>query len=155
MAHLRAVGRATDGGMRQRIHGDYHLGQVLRTEEDFVLLDFEGDPEIPLADRRSKQSPLTDVASMLRSFDYAIHAAVRSAADDGPWADLWLGEVRHDFVAAYRETLGPAGILPEGDSFALLLRAFMIDRAFQELGQELERRPDWAAVPLAGLRQLA
>ena len=74
---------------------------------------------------------------------------------DGPWAELWLGEVRHDFVAAYRATLGPVGILPEGDGFDVLLRAFMIDRAFQELAHELERRPDWAPVPLAGLLQLA
>ena len=155
LAHLRAVGRVADGGMRLRIHGDYHLGQVLRTEEDFVLLDFEGDPEIPLAARREKQSPLKDVAGMLRSFDYAVHAAVRSPADDGPWAELWLGEVRHDFVAAYRATIGSAGLLPEGAGFDVLLRAFMVERAFQELAHELERRPDWASVPLAGLLQLA
>jgi maltose alpha-D-glucosyltransferase/alpha-amylase len=155
LAHLRTVGRAADGGMRLRIHGDYHLGQVLRTEEDFVLLDFEGDPEIPLAARREKQSPLKDVAGMLRSFDYAVHAAVRSPADDGPWAELWLGEVRHDFVAAYRATIGSAGLLPEGAGFDVLLRAFMVGRAFQELAHELERRPDWASVPLAGLLQLA
>jgi maltose alpha-D-glucosyltransferase/alpha-amylase len=155
MARLGAVGRVAGGGMRLRIHGDYHLGQVLRTEEDFVLLDFEGDPGLPLAERREKQSPIKDLAGMLRSFDHAVHAAVRSPAVDERWATLWLDEVQLAFVTAYRATLGPLGILPEGDDFDVLLRAFMIDAAFRELGHELARRPDRAGVPLAGLQQLA
>ena len=155
LERLAAVGRVAKGGMRLRIHGDYHLGQVLRTEEDFVLLDFEGDPRLPLAERREKQSPLKDVAAMLRSFGYAASASVRSPADDDQWADLWQREVTDAFVSAYRASLGPAAVLPEGDAFDVLLRAFMIDKAFRELGHELERRPDWAGVPLAGLQQLA
>ena len=86
--------------------------------------------------RRSKTWP-----GMIRSFDYAVHAAVRSPLDDGPWAALWLAEVRSTFVAAYRAALGATNILPEGDGFDVLLRAFVIDTAFRELAHELERRP--------------
>ncbi len=155
MAHLRRVSLVTDAGTRLRIHGDYHLGQVLRTEEDFVIIDFEGDPERPLAERREKQSPIKDVAGMIRSFDYAVHAAVRSPFEDGPWAALWLAEVRSTFLAAYRGALGATKILPDDEGFAVLLRAYVIDTAFRELTHELERRPAWAGVPLAGLQQLA
>jgi maltose alpha-D-glucosyltransferase/alpha-amylase len=149
-------------GSRIRIHGDYHLGQVLRVEEDFFILDFEGEPARPLAERRAKGSPLKDVAGMVRSFSYAAYAALFSftlhAPDDyrvlEQWAAAWHGWVADAFLQEYRAAVGDSPLVPSGDGFDALLRAFTIDKALYELAYELNNRPDWVRIPLAGLLKL-
>jgi maltose alpha-D-glucosyltransferase/alpha-amylase len=146
-----------------RVHGDYHLGQVLWVEGDFYLLDFEGEPARSLAVRRQKQSPLKDVAGMLRSFSYAAyaglftHAASRPAAfaQLEPAAHLWQTWVSAAFLRGYFETAGNATFLPadlvQRDA---LLRLFMLDKALYELNYELNNRPDWVRIPLWGIFDL-
>jgi trehalose synthase-fused probable maltokinase len=152
---IRAVSEA---GLRTRIHGDYHLGQVLRTEEDFVILDFEGEPARTLAERRAKQSPLRDVAGMVRSFSYAAYAglfAFTLTPDDyallEPWADTWQHWVSRAFVASYRATVGASAIVPASPAFERLLDVFIVEKALYELGYELNNRPDWVRIPLTAL----
>jgi maltose alpha-D-glucosyltransferase / alpha-amylase len=160
---LREVQRLRGAGGRIRVHGDYHLGQVLRAEEDFMILDFEGEPARPLAERRAKHSPLKDVAGMLRSFHYAAHAA-RLAFGHGspivmerlaPWADTWQHWVCRAFLDAYRQSMQGSPALPSEEAFEPLLQAFTLDKAFYELGYELNSRPDWAHIPLHALVTLA
>ena len=148
------------GGRRIRVHGDYHLGQVLRVKNDYVILDFEGEPTKPLADRRIKHSPLKDVAGMLRSFSYAAYAALlnyaarRPEAVDQlePWARLWEQSTCAEFLRAYRETIAPGNLLPESPTEAdSLLRAYLVDKALYELRYELDNRPNWVRIPLWGL----
>jgi maltose alpha-D-glucosyltransferase/alpha-amylase len=152
------------GGMRIRIHGDYHLGQVLRTKSDFVILDFEGEPARSLEERRAKQSPLKDVAGMLRSFSYAAFSAlnrqtVRRPQDAGklePWAHLWEQSVSGEFLRAYREAIGQSLIVPtQATEFRSLLETFILDKAFYELVYELNNRPGWVRIPLQGILSLA
>jgi trehalose synthase-fused probable maltokinase len=149
---------------RQRCHGDYHLGQVLRTSDDFILLDFEGEPLHSLEQRRKKVSPLKDVAGMLRSFSYAVHSAWREAVagDPGlsakrePWLRAWEVWTSAAFLGAYLETAGAAAFLPqEEQELETLLDAFLLDKAFYELGYELNNRPDWLPIPLEGIREIA
>lgn len=141
----------TAGGMRIRHHGDYHLGQVLRTrDDDFVVLDFEGEPARPLAERRAKHSPLRDVAGMLRSFDYAAGAGAASAPARGR---EWAQRAREAFLDGYLEAADEAGapILPAGRQAALRAVAlFELEKVFYELAYELGNRPDWVAIPLDG-----
>jgi maltose alpha-D-glucosyltransferase/alpha-amylase len=146
-----------------RVHGDYHLGQVLRTEEDFVILDFEGEPARPINDRRAKQSPLKDVAGMIRSFGYAAYAALFAftvhAPDDfgplEPWADTWEHWAADAFLNGYTAALGDAALLPRDTAARrTLLAAFTLDKALYELGYELDHRPDWVRIPLLGIRKL-
>jgi maltose alpha-D-glucosyltransferase / alpha-amylase len=149
------------GGLKIRVHGDYHLGQVLRAEDDFVILDFEGEPARSIAERRAKQSPLKDVAGMLRSYSYAAYAALFMftvhAPDDlallRPWADAWRHWTSEAFVAGYRETIDALPLVPNA-AFDVLLRAFSIDKALYELGYELNARPDWVRIPLIGIRSI-
>jgi maltose alpha-D-glucosyltransferase/alpha-amylase len=151
-------------GMRIRIHGDYHLGQVLRTEEDFYVLDLEGEPARTLAERRAKQSPLKDVAGMVRSYSYAAYAALFAfalhAPDDfdtlEPWAREWHRWVADSFVREYRTTIGRSSIVPgpEDESFDVMLRALTLDKALYELAYELNNRPEWVRIPLVGLLTL-
>jgi predicted trehalose synthase len=121
----------------QRIHGDLHLGQALRTPEDWLLIDFEGEPARPLAERRVFQPPLRDVAGLLRSLDYA--------AAHHPGGEAWL--------AAARSALSD-GYAARG-SDAVLLRALELSRAVYEVGYEAANRPDWLPIPLAGVAALA
>ncbi len=146
-----------------RCHGDYHLGQVLRTGDDFVLLDFEGEPTRTIDERRRKQSPLKDVAGMLRSFDYAANAGLfaftRDRPDDfarlAPWAESWRRLVSESFLREYRETAGKAAFFPRKPShYSALLGAFVLNKALYELVYELNNRPDWVRIPLEGVRAL-
>lgn len=149
--------------MKTRVHGDYHLGQVLRTGEDFVILDFEGEPAKPLGVRLEKQSPAKDVVGMLRSFDYAAFAALFAFAKDrpdrlerlGPWARLWQVWTSAAFLREYLAVASGAPFLPADPAdFALLLEAFTLDKALYELLYELNNRPDWVGIPLRGVLRL-
>ncbi len=154
--------------MKARVHGDYHLGQVLRTADGFAILDFEGEPARSLAERRAKQCVLKDVAGMLRSFAYAGQVALarhleasphhaRLAERLRPWAEAWEEGVRTAFVDAFlgeavrpgEPTLVPA----EREGFDRALRAYELDKAVYELGYELANRPAWVPVPLVALER--
>jgi maltose alpha-D-glucosyltransferase/alpha-amylase len=164
---LEAVQALERGVTKIRIHGDYHLGQVLKVGEGFVILDFEGEPARPLLERRAKQCALKDVAGMLRSFDYAAHAglftATAAAPDDpgladrlAPWADHWLATVREAFLSGYlAETWEPgAPFLPRArEGLEVVLRVFELDKAVYEVGYETNNRPAWLRIPLEGLRR--
>ncbi len=158
-----AITQATPSGKRIRIHGDYHLGQVLRARNDFVLLDFEGEPARTLAERRRKQSPLKDVAGMLRSFSYAAWSGLeqhlerrpdRRAALE-PWARLWENAVASEFLKAYRQAAAAdPTLLPEPAQAQALLNAYLLEKALYELLYELNNRPAWVRIPLAGILAL-
>jgi maltose alpha-D-glucosyltransferase/alpha-amylase len=158
---IEGQARAGVDALRTRYHGDYHLGQVLLTRNDFVITDLEGEPGRPLHERRRKGSALKDVAGMLRSFDYARavaarHFAATRQADGAGVAALleeWRAAARAEFVAAYRDALGDCAVYPrartDGDR---LLRLATFERLFYEIRYELEQRPEWVAVPLRDLR---
>jgi maltose alpha-D-glucosyltransferase/alpha-amylase len=159
---LRAITtRKLDCG-RVRVHGDLHLGQILDTGDDFVIIDFEGEPGRPLNERRYKRSPLIDVAGMLRSFHYASESALRSgrlrpedSAVLGPWARAWTRWMRGAFLHEYLRAVADAPVLPAADSDrALLLEFYQLEKCIYEVRYELNNRPDWLAIPLAGLREL-
>jgi len=161
--HFEAFRPETVPTRRIRIHGDYHLGQVLKVRTDFVILDFEGEPARPLADRRAKQCPLKDVAGMLRSFSYAAYSSLinhrtRHGGDMArlePWAQLWEHCVAAEFLRAYRETTHGADFSPPdiGD-FRKLLDIFLMDKALYEVRYELNVRPAWVRIPLMGIMSL-
>jgi len=162
---FQAVHRHKITAMRIRCHGDYHLGQVLYTGKDFIVIDFEGEPARPASERRLKRSPLRDVSGMIRSFHYATHAALLGQAptvlraEDMPllehWARLWYLWVSGTFLQEYLEVAGPSGIVPEDrDELKVLLDAYLLEKAIYELGYELNNRPDWLEVPLQGILQL-
>ena len=150
---LRGLG---DGGMALRGHGDYHLGQALRTDEGWKVIDFGGEPARDPGQRRELTSPLRDVAGMLRSFDYAAAAALgeRVRPTDPLWPQLfragqtWANANREAFWFAYVERVSGTGLLPEGGAALTLRRAFELDKAVYEVGYELGHRPDWVAIPL-------
>ena len=160
LATLRAYATAegASSGVKTRIHGDYHLGQVLVTKNDFVIIDFEGEPGHSLEQRRARLSPLRDVAGMLRSFDYARHAALRNIARDeiefaklAPLADAWEKETRAAFITAYDEATRGAGLFDALTPDAGLLGLFELEKSFYELRYELGNRPAWADIPLRGI----
>ena len=160
---LATVDRVADvapGLLRIRVHGDYQLDQVLSAGGQFVIIDFEGEPLRPLAERRAKFLALKDVAGMLRSFSYAAYAALFEAAggDRGtearldPLAREWQTNAGAAFVAGYRETAGGAGFLPADPADAgTLLQAFLVEKATYELRYELNHRPAWLRIPLRGI----
>jgi maltose alpha-D-glucosyltransferase/alpha-amylase len=150
-------------GQRIRTHGDYHLGQVLQVKTDYVILDFEGEPARPLADRRAKLSPLKDVAGMVRSLGYAAysgliaHTARRTEDWKSlePWARLWERSMSAEFLRAYRSTAQDAAFLPSSESgFRKLLALFLLNKALYELSYELNNRPTWVRIPLLGILSL-
>jgi maltose alpha-D-glucosyltransferase/alpha-amylase len=159
LAALEPLATAT---VRIRGHGDYHLGQVLKTADDFVIIDFEGEPARPLVERRAKHSPLRDVAGMLRSLDYAAHAVAfgRPEADRAnAIARLlrWEQRARRAFLDGYRTiaATSPVPLVPVSDA-ALegACAAFELEKACYELRYELDNRPDWAPIPLAGIARI-
>jgi len=149
---LREMGQSGPLGRLIRDHGDYHLGQVLWTEaDDWVVLDFEGEPARPLRERRHKRSPLRDVAGMLRSFSYAASASSLERGIEPPTG--WEGRARSEFLAGYLAEADPT-IIPDGSVLDRRLRLFELEKALYELHYELGHRPDWVRVPVAGILQL-
>jgi maltose alpha-D-glucosyltransferase / alpha-amylase len=137
------------GSLRIRIHGDYHLGQVLRVPNDFVILDFEGEPTSPLTARRAKHCPLKDVAGMLRSFSYASYTGL---PNDQAQRGKWEQSVSTAFLEAYRSEAGATTFLPaDEEAFTTILEAYVLDKAFYELNYEMDNRPDWLRIPLAAI----
>ena len=140
------------GGKSIRIHGDYHLGQTLYTENDWTLLDFEGEPARPLNARRQKRSPLRDVASMLRSFSYASWAVKLQRGLGAP--PDFEERARAAFLEAYFACVDPA-LLPTGEAqVSSLLATFELEKALYELQYELDNRPDWVPIPVSGILRL-
>lgn len=146
--------------IKTRIHGDYHLGQVLFTGDDFVIIDFEGEPGLSFSERRVKKSPLKDVAGMMRSFHYAAYGKIllnRSYRVHDPEileraAEQWQHYVTRFFLGAYLKQAGLAVNLSEENR--ILIRTFLLEKAIYELGYELNARPDWVNVPLRGIHYL-
>jgi maltose alpha-D-glucosyltransferase/alpha-amylase len=150
--------------VKTRIHGDLHLGQVLSRGDDFVIIDFEGEPTRPLDERRAKSSPLRDVTAMARSFDYAAEAVLRDVVAPAPerrrvlepWALLWTREVTAAYLQAYLATVKTASFLPKrAEDLELLLTFHELEKMIYELAYELNNRPDWVEIPLRGLARLA
>jgi maltose alpha-D-glucosyltransferase/alpha-amylase len=145
-----------------RIHGDYHLGQVLYTGKDFVILDFEGEPARALSERKLKRSALRDVAGMMRSFQYAAYSALWQPAmrtEDVPflerWADIWYRLMSSVFLQNYLQTTSSSVFVPNNfDDFQILLEAYLLDKAVYEIGYELNNRPDWVVIPIRGIKHI-
>ncbi|MFC2022397.1 maltose alpha-D-glucosyltransferase, partial [Chloroflexota bacterium] len=152
-------------GMRLRCHGDYHLGQVLFTGNDFVIIDFEGEPTRHLGERRIKRSPLRDVAGMVRSFHYAANAALRGQSSTilrpedmlamEEWAQAWYLWVSATFLKSYLEIMRDTPILPQSrEDLKVVLDAYLLNKAIYEVNYELNNRPDWVGLPLRGVLQV-
>jgi maltose alpha-D-glucosyltransferase / alpha-amylase len=152
--------------LRTRIHGDYHLGQVLYTGSDFMIIDFEGEPARPMSQRRLKRSPLQDVAGMLRSFHYAAYAPFLASTgtvkiDDSNrqnlkvWAETWAKRVGDRYLNEYLKVADGAAFLPPTRAEIMaLLQLHLLEKAVYELGYELNNRPDWVAIPLEGITKI-
>lgn len=159
---VRRLQGARIQAVKTRYHGDFHLGQTLIVENDFVILDFEGEPARPMAERRAKHSPLRDVAGMLRSFNYAAYATLFRATADRPsdfallepHARAWEWQTREIFLAGYNETI-QGRVFPEDPGHAReLIELFELEKVLYELRYELENRPDWVRIPLRGILEL-
>ena len=149
--------------LRTRVHGDYHLGQVLYTGKDFVIFDFEGEPARPVSERLIKRSPLRDVAGMLRSFHYAACTGLQVCESRGwvqpenraalaSWADYWFKWMGATFLKEYLNVVGEnAFIPPKADEVQVLLESYLLEKAIYELGYELNNRPDWVRIPISGI----
>ena len=152
-AALRAL---RPSGLCTRIHGDLHLGQTLRIDTGWVILDFEGEPDRGAEERRELSSPLRDVAGMLRSFDYAAAVALteRLMPESADWegmmafGDEWARQNRAAFWTAYVQAVAGTSLLPDGDDAVLMRRAFELQKAVYEVGYEMGHRPTWAGIPL-------
>ncbi|MEO8281542.1 MAG: putative maltokinase, partial [Ideonella sp.] len=164
LERIDALATSAPVGLLTRLHGDLHLGQVLITRDDFLLIDFEGEPTRSLEERRAKQSALRDVAGMLRSFDYARHTALQQAAKSpaeldrlAPLARDWEGRIREGFLQTYRDLAVAGGLYADAEQFraaGAMLDLFELEKALYELRYEIDNRPDWIEVPLAGIATL-
>jgi len=159
---FRQIIDAKISGMRIRCHGDFHLGQVLFTGKDFVIIDFEGEPARPVTERRIKRSPLRDVAGMLRSFNYAAVSRIKSGnarpenlAPLRLWDRFWNLWVSVDYLKGYFEATRKSAFLPKtAGERKLMLEVYLLEKAVYELGYELNNRPDWVSVPVEGILEL-
>ncbi len=146
--------------IKTRIHGDYHLGQVLFTGKDFIIIDFEGEPGFSFSERRLKKNPLKDVAGMMRSFHYAAFGKIllnenyreKDLEFLEQWAEQWQHYVGRFYLGAYMERMGMGKTLSDEDE--ILIRTYLIEKAIYELGYELNGRPDWVIIPLRGVYYL-
>jgi maltose alpha-D-glucosyltransferase/alpha-amylase len=156
LAILDPIRRNRITGRRIRLHGDYRLDEVRTTDTGFRFVDFSGDLAQPLSERRLRGSPLRDVAQMLRSFDYlAVTTAAGVSEDRLGWAPWWSRAVGLEFLDAYLEAMGDSPALPDDrEGVDSLLAAFELARALRELHWELDMRPEWVHVPLAGVRRM-
>ena len=166
VARLRGVADTRLTGLRLRVHGDYHLGQVLHTGKDFLIIDFEGEPARPLSERRLKRTPLRDVAGLLRSFHYCAFAALYKQNEKGalsteavrrlePWARFWSQWAGAIFCSAYLRRARAGTFLPGSPpEWKVLLEVNLLNKALYELGYELNNRPAWLKIPLEGILQL-
>jgi maltose alpha-D-glucosyltransferase/alpha-amylase len=157
---LKRVTIIEDPGSKIRVHGDFHLGQVLRIQRGWLILDFEGEPARSLKERRAKQSPLKDVAGMLRSISYAAYSSLFNRCDPGseewgrlePWALGWASLARDRFLGAYATKSHEGRFLPgDRESLTVLLDFFVLDKALYEVDYEMHNRPDWLQIPLRGI----
>jgi trehalose synthase-fused probable maltokinase len=149
---LRLLTHAGSIGKVIRHHGDFHLGQTLWANDDWIVLDFEGEPARPLSERRRKRSPLRDVAGMLRSFAYVVSAAQIINGTEPP--EGWETRARDQFLAGYLETVDQS-LLPSGhDAITRLLTVYELEKAVYELRYELDNRPEWVGIPVAGIHRL-
>ncbi|MCU0785232.1 MAG: maltose alpha-D-glucosyltransferase [Verrucomicrobia bacterium] len=151
---------------RIRCHGDFHLGQLLYTGKDFVIIDFEGEPALPLSERRIKRSPLRDAAGMVRSFDYAAWAGLEEHVKRGsletenlpkfvPWLRLWCRSVGSVYLRTYLNTMRQSDLLPRAEEELLaMLPAYLLNKAVYEVGYELVHRPAWLHIPLRGILEI-
>ncbi|MHB1250370.1 MAG: alpha-amylase, partial [Polaromonas sp.] len=162
LSRIESCTAETPAALKTRYHGDFHLGQVLLAKNDVVIIDFEGEPARSFEERRAKQSPLRDVAGMLRSFSYAQWSALRHVAQDAqaldklaPLARAWETEVRQTFLQDYDQVAGNAGIYQSLDPERGLLGLFELEKALYELRYEIGNRPDWVRIPLLGILGLA
>ena len=158
LSRIESCTAETPAALKTRYHGDFHLGQVLLVKNDFVIIDFEGEPARSIEERRAKQSPLRDVAGMLRSFSYAQWSALRHVAQDAQALDklallarAWETEVRRTFLQAYDQVAHGAGIYESLEPGRGLLGLFELEKALYELRYEIGNRPDWVRIPLHGL----
>jgi maltose alpha-D-glucosyltransferase/alpha-amylase len=159
---LRAFLARRPNTTRIRVHGDYHLGQVLYTGNDFIIIDFEGEPTRSLYERRLKRLALRDVAGMLRSFSYASQAALRAMevpaerlARLQAWGRFWGDCVSAAFLKSYLATAGTASFVPQTkEDLELQLTTMLLEKALYELRYELNMRPDWVSIPLRGILDL-
>jgi maltose alpha-D-glucosyltransferase / alpha-amylase len=155
------VGRRIDVD-RIRCHGDLHLGQVLFTGDDFVIIDFEGEPARPSNERRYKRAGLRDVMGMIRSFGYATEAVLRGGrvrpedrATLEPWATAWTQWVSAAYLGAYLQTVAGRRLVPNDEGVTnLLLEFYELEKVIYEVEYELGSRPDWVRIPLIGLQRI-
>ncbi len=148
------------GSCRTRIHGDYHLGQVLATQNDYVIIDFEGEPESTIAERKIKHSPLKDVAGMIRSYHYAVSAKLFNSTETEGIdpdklqivSDRWYKLIRDTYLDAYLGTFGsPHPMFYDNSEINYLLLIYLLEKAVYELGYEISYRPSWVKIPLKGI----
>jgi maltose alpha-D-glucosyltransferase/alpha-amylase len=162
-ARIHALMPQTLDVAKTRCHGDYHLGQVLVVKDDFMIIDFEGEPARTLAERRAKHCPLRDVAGMLRSFSYAGWAAIMARAAERPrvrealipWIEEWERRTAQAFLQGYKDAIGDCASYPTDASTATrLITAFAIEKALYEIAYEASNRPAWLGIPIKGLLEL-
>jgi maltose alpha-D-glucosyltransferase/alpha-amylase len=162
LARIERVGLPRGAALKTRFHGDYHRGQVLLTRLDFLIIDFEGEPARSFEERRAKHTPLKDVAGMLRSFDYARWTALRQALEGhadyerlAPFAEDWAKRARAAFLGAYADAVRGSGLFADLEDVEQLLGVLELEKALYELRYELNNRPGWVGIPLAGILALS
>jgi maltose alpha-D-glucosyltransferase/alpha-amylase len=163
LSRLKKIYSHKIDALKIRAHGDYHLGQVLFTGKDFIIIDFEGEPARSFSERRLRRSPLRDVAGMLRSFHYAAYGSLYQFDTLRPeeeqllenWAEQWYHYNAGFYLKAYLEELKGTGLIPEDENDReLMLNTFLLEKAIYELGYELNNRPDWVIIPLRGIKYI-